>query len=120
MDVSSVDMNLCTCGIKVLVFELSYFSSVKGIGVVCSEFFYIKFGNAPSYLLIGSKTYLYLSVFDIGMIHDIFRCIHYFSYTGLVVCTKQCGSVCCNKCLTLIVKHFRKIYSIKHNVLGFV
>ena len=125
MHIASLDMDLCTGSIEILVLKLSNLSAVHCIGILCTKLLHIKLVHATSNLLVGSKTNLNLSVLELRVLHNVLHCSHNLCNTGLVICTKKGCSVGCNQSLANILPYLREIChrqsdskrGIQHNVL---
>ena len=87
MDAVSVDDELCTGCVEVLVFQLAQIAAVHGIGIVCAKMRHIESICPLANLLIRGKADTDLAVRDL-VCHNTLHCRHNFCNARLVVCAK--------------------------------
>ena len=107
--VSALDVDLCTGSIEILILQLANLAAVHGVGIFCTEFLHVKLVYAASDLLVGSKTNLNLSVFELRMLHNVLHCTHNLCNTRLVIGTQKGGTVGGDKGLAFVLLDFREI-----------
>ena len=103
--------------VKVFVFHLTKLSAVNRVGKLCAKILHLKPVCAAANLLIRSKSNTNLSVRNFFMGKQISGRRHNFCHTGFVICTKQCGSICCDQILSLVPLQERKLRNPHGNLL---
>ena len=63
----AIDMKLCSCGIKILIFQFAQCTTVYGIRIICSEQLHIKMICSGTDFLIRGKTNADPAVFFLRM-----------------------------------------------------
>ena len=92
MDIDALENYFCTAGVEVFVLDLAFCITVQGIGVICTEFFYIEVSRSHADLFIWSKRNTERSVRYFFRKDMLQRCKD-LRNAGLVVSTQDCGSV---------------------------
>ena len=93
VDVAAVYGDAGTGGVEVFVFELAYFASVHGVRPIAAKFLDVKIVSAFTYLFVWIECYAYGTMFDFGVVYEVFYGGDYLSYTSFVIGSEECMSV---------------------------
>ena len=104
----TLDADLGSCGIEVLVFQIAEVASVDGISPVAGKFFNIKVVSTHSDFFVRVETYTYISVLDFIMVSEIAHSLYDFSNSCFIVCTKKCRAISYDDVLAFVGFQFRK------------
>src|SRR5690606_36791537 len=99
----SVNFHYSSRSVKVLIFQLSGFATVHCISPFGTKLLNIKFMCTSTDFLIGSKSNCYSTEIDFRMCQQILCRGHNFGNSGLIICSKQGGSVGSNQCFAEIL-----------------
>ena len=92
MDINTLESYLCAAGIEVFVLDLAFRISIQGVGIICTEFFYIKVSRPHANLFIRCKSNTERPMRDFFHKDMLQRCDD-FCDSCLVICAQNCGSV---------------------------
>ena len=99
---------LSTGRVEVLKLQLAQVTAIHGVGPLASEFLYVEVVCTHTNLLVGVKSYAYVSVTYLFVIAQIAHRLYYLSYAGLVVGAKQRCSVGHNQVFACVLQQLRE------------
>ena len=102
----SLDMNLGSSGIEVLVFQVAQVATVNGVSPVATKLLYIEVMGTHTDFLIRIEAHTDVAMLDFLMVAEVAHGLYDFSDTCLVVCTEQGCTVCNDDIFTLVSLEF--------------
>ena len=93
VNVASLDAHGRCRSVEVFKFQFADFASVHRIGKFRPELLHVELDHAAADFFVRGESYLYCSVFDLRMFHEVLHRVHYLRHARLVVRTQQGGSV---------------------------
>src|SRR5574344_593917 len=109
MHTYAFNMNLGTCSIEILIFQITQITAVHGISPLAAEFLDIKMMSAHTYLLVRIECYTDIAMLYFIMVTQIAHSLYNLSYTCLVIGTEQRMAVGHDQIFTFMLKKFRKL-----------
>ena len=104
----SLDMNLGSSGIEVLVFQVAQVATVNGVSPVAPKLLYIEVMGTHTDFLIRIEAHTDVAMLDFLMVAEVAHGLYDFSDTCLVICTEQGSTVCHDDVLTLVSLELRE------------
>ena len=104
----SVDSNLRTGSVEVLVFQFSQVATVHSVCPFTSKSLYVEVMGTHTDFLVGIKSHAYVAMLNLLVVAQIAHCLNNLGNTRLVVGTEQSVSVGYDKILTHMLKQFRE------------
>ena len=109
MYIASLDADLGTGRIEVLILQLAHFTTIHGVSPFATELLHIKEMCASANLFIGIECHTDFSVLNLGMRHQILHGCHNLGNTSLVIRAQKSVTVSYNQVLTNMVLQFGKL-----------
>ena len=109
MHAHTLDLDLGTSGIEVLVFEVAQVAAVNGVSPVAGKLVYIEMMSSHTDLLVRVEAYTYVAVLDFVVVAQIAHRLYDFGNTSLVVGSQQSGAVCDDDVFALMGFQLREL-----------
>ena len=109
MHAHTVDCNLGTCGVEVLIFQFAHVTTVHGICPFTSETLHVEVVGTHANLLVGIESHTNITMLDFLVVAQIAHRLYNLGNARLVVSTQEGMAVSHDKVLAYVVEQFREL-----------
>ena len=115
MHVTTCKGELGSCSVEVLELQLSYLTTIEGIGEVATKAFHIKLMGTQANLFVRIEGNANLSVLDFRMLHQVFHTRDAFGNACFIVRTQQGVAIGNDEVFAHMVLQFWELRRAQHD-----